>query len=128
MRSIRKAIVVILSGVGLVLVVGAALVVPTSHNLRPHLTLVLIGVVLIELAGWRRSNPFLPNERRYHDLREEVNGFMAQVRSLNRVSAGRDGAGVDEAERTRMIESLHASVDRIGHAAGREHGKNEGDA
>ncbi len=123
MRSIRKAVVVVLTGVGLVLVVGAALVTPTSHSVRPHLTLVLVGIVLIELAGWRRANPFLPNERRYHDLREEVNGFMDQVRRLNRASVG-----ADEAERARMIEALHASVDRMGHAAGREHGKNERDS
>jgi hypothetical protein len=126
-RAIRTAIVVALTDLGIAILVAAVLIIPTTGSgLRPHLTLVLIGVVLIEVAGWKHSNPFLPNERRYHALREEVDGFVALVRRLNRSSATPALAG-EETERAQVVASMHTAVDRMVRAAGRERREEEGD-
>jgi len=35
---------------------------------------------MIEAGVWKLTSPFLPSERRYGELREEVDGFIGRVR------------------------------------------------
>lgn len=108
---------------GMIIVFAAVLLIPPA-NLQIQLVVVLVGVLLIEAGVWGLTNPFLPNERQYVSLREEVDDFIDLVRQLNSAAVDK-GPGREVAQKAfdDTLEDLHSSVRRIGQLAGVEVGQ-----
>ena len=104
-------------------IVFAAMVVPdASRNLHLQVILALIGVLMIQAAVWKFANPFLPSERRFDELRNEVDDFIELVRDLNEVAiAARETHSLEDTGRVEhVLAEMHRSVDQMGRLAGRE--------
>lgn len=126
MRTIRKAVELGTPIVGMITVFAAVLLIPPA-NLQVQLVTVLIGVLLIEAGVWGLTKPFLPNERQFLSLREEVDDFIDLVRLLNKAAVDRrihteiaEGANGTFEE---ALADLHSSVRRMGQLAGVETGE-----
>lgn len=107
---------------GMLIVFVAVLTPQISANLQLQVILVLIGILLVQGAVWKFVNPFLPSERRYDDLRNEVDDFIGLVRELNHAAvAARSSTALASADRLEeVLTRMHLSVDQMGRLAGRE--------
>lgn len=108
--------------VGMLVVFGAVLFVDDRQTL---ILVVLLGILLIEAGVWKLSNPFLPTERRFNELRLEVDQFMELVRELNTagIEARKDDDAAAWARFENTLATMHASVERMAAAAGRGEGE-----
>jgi putative Mn2+ efflux pump MntP len=100
------------------LVVAMLLVYSTVTVIVDDYTRVLAitaGLLILIVGIWYASNPFLTSERRYIQLREEVQQFIQLSRRLNRVATS-EGSGE---EIQRVKSEMHDAVERIGAAAGK---------
>lgn len=116
----RELIEILLPLIGIVLIFAALLIAPVNDTVPRQVVVVLAGVLLLEASVWNLASPFLPEDRRYHGLRHEVDHFIQEVRELNRyeVQGGSgDHEGID-ARREEILISMHERVDRIGRLAG----------
>lgn len=82
-------------------------------NRPAELTIILVGILVNQVGVWNMASRLLPERRVFNVLRGEVDRFIDIVRKLNRKAVEGDAAGVVEAK-----EEMHASVERIGEAAG----------
>lgn len=124
MRKARKFLAMTLPILGTILVFLAILVPVISANLQIQVTVVLIGILVIEAGVWRLTSRILPNERKYLALRAEVRAFVDRVRVLN-ADGVKLRAAYTESDREAFLatlDSLHAAVDRMAKVAGREYG------
>jgi hypothetical protein len=109
--------------VGMIVVFGAVLFL---EDRRTMILVVLLGILLIEAGVWKLSNPFLPTERRFNALRLEVDQFMELVRELNGSAVealSGEGNRRAWARFRNTLATMHASVERMGEAAGRGEGE-----
>jgi len=107
---------------GMIVVFGAVLFL---EDRRSMILVVLLGILLIEAGVWKLSNPFLPTERRFNALRLEVDQFMELVRELNGSAIEALSSEGDRGSWARFrntLATMHASVVRMGEAAGRGEG------
>ena len=98
-----------------------AVVLISDVNLQTRIMTVLVGVLMIQAGVWKLTSPFLWNDRKYPELREEVEGFIVRVRSLNDAAVDARDAGTDE-PRGRfhgIRDAMHESVDRMAELAGK---------
>jgi hypothetical protein len=108
---------------GMIVVFGAVLFL---EDRRTMILVVLLGILLIEAGVWKLSNPFLPTERRFNALRLEVDQFMELVRELNGSAIealSGEGNASAWARFRNTLATMHASVERMGEAAGRGKGE-----
>ncbi|MGI9627073.1 MAG: hypothetical protein ACR2QM_09570 [Longimicrobiales bacterium] len=107
---------------GMILVFVAVLTPAVSVNLQLQVIIVLIGVLLVQGSVWKFTNPCLPSERRYDDLRNEVDDFIDLVRDLNNAAtSAQDTRALDQADKIEgVLSKMHMSVDQMGRLAGRE--------
>lgn len=118
MRLLRAAVTAAITLVGLAVVFLAVLGMPEAEG-STRAGIALFGVALIEAGAWRRANPFLPNERRFHELRAEVDSFIGLVRRLNQAALRTKERGLAAGEEESLILSaMHESVDEMGALAG----------
>ncbi len=104
-----------------------AVVLISDVNLQTRIMTVLVGVLMIQAGVWKLTSPFLRNDRKYPELREEVEGFIGRVRSLNDAAVDACDAGADE-PRVRfhgIRDAMHESVDRMAELAGKAAGDEE---
>ncbi len=122
MRNLRKALAIAFPMTGMLLVFVAILVPAISLNLQLQIVVVLVGLIIIEAGVWRLTAKILPNERKYHALRAEVDSFIGYVRILNTQGSNLRVQETETAKESFLetLDSLHASVDRMGEVAGRE--------
>lgn len=119
-RRLRKAIEFGLPIVGMLIVFGSLLFVP-SNLLQIQVFVVLIGVLILEAGVWGLTTGILPNERRYISLREEGDHFLVLIRGLNQAAVEKNRKGQASTEEFREAVSLmHASVERMASVAGDE--------
>ena len=119
MRSIRKFLGGAVPLLGMAIVFGAILFIDPERQ-QVQIIAVIVGVILIQAGVWKVTNPFLPSERRYTALREEVTRFLDQVRELNEAAADhrQERTSDTRARFERALGALHRSVDRMGEVAG----------
>ncbi len=124
MRRFRKMIDVSTTVVGTAIVFLAVILI-SDFNLQARIATVLVGVLMIEAGVWKLASPFLRSDRHFSDLREEVNGFIGRVRSLNEAALEARDTGTDEAWlRFRDItDGMHSSVDHMAELAGKAMGE-----
>jgi hypothetical protein len=119
-RRLRKAIEFGLPIVGMLIVFGSLLFVP-STLLQIQVFVVLIGVLILEAGVWGLTTGILPNERRYLSLREEGDHFLVLIRALNKAAVEKNRKRQASSEEFREAVSLmHASVERMASVAGDE--------
>lgn len=104
-------------------VVGMAVIffgVVTSDDPETQLALIIVGILLIQGGVWTFAQRVVGPRREYHALRNEVTDFLGLVRNLN-AAALENGAAEQAAaaERRRILEEMHARIDRMAEAAGR---------
>lgn len=118
MRTVRKLVNTGLPVLGTLVILGAVLLV---IDLRAQIVLVVAGLILVEVGVWKLASPLLPNERRFHALRAEVDRFIGLVRELNEAAMrGRAATGADAAATLEEARAgLHASVERMALVAGK---------
>ena len=119
MRRFRRTVELALPIAGVVLVLGAVLLLPGS--LMVQLGVVLAGLVLIEAGVWHLASPVLPSERKYVALRREVDGFILLVRRLNRatLALASDSSSANRAKLLEVRDEMLDSVRRMERVAGR---------
>ena len=122
MQSLRQSFKVVLSLLGMLVAFFG--VVYFQEDVQ-RLLAVLVGMLLVEAAVWNLANPLLPSNRRYLDLRAEVEGFIGKVPALNSVAldARSSDAPADWERYRSVLEEMHASVERMGDVAGKEEGE-----
>ncbi|HUH12340.1 MAG TPA: hypothetical protein VMK65_04490 [Longimicrobiales bacterium] len=118
MRAIRRLVDTALPVLGTLIVLGGVLFV---YDLMARVAVVVVGLLLVEVGVWKLANPLLPNERRFHALRDEVDRFIQLVRGLNQAALRRIAERSPESEQAfeEARAELHASVERISVYAGR---------
>ena len=98
-----------------------AVVLISDLNLQARIITVLVGVLMIQAGVWKLTSPFMRNDRKYPELRKEVDEFIVRVRSLNEAAVEAREVGTDEPRvRCREIrDGMHESVDRMAELAGK---------
>jgi len=122
-RRLRNLIQASIPIVGAV-IVFLALILISDANPQTRLAIVLVGILIIEAGVWGLTNPFLPSERRYLELRDEVDGFILLVRALNQAGLDARASGTGESWRRvcGVMDEMHASVDHMAELAGKAEG------
>jgi hypothetical protein len=94
-----------------------------SDSLQLQVISVLFGILILEAGVWGLASRLLPDERRYLDLREEVDHFVGLIPELNAsavASLDREGSKEDEKRFQEVLEQLHACVRRMGEVAAKD--------
>ena len=121
MRTIRRLIEMGLPIVGMVVVFGAILLPTINLNLQIQVVITLVGILMIEAGVWKLTSPFLPSERKFNALRRQVDGFIDLVRQLNNAAVeSREKSDEPSLAVQEVLDSMHASVDKMGTLAGQE--------
>lgn len=123
MRTIRNTLKIALPLAGVVVIFAAILLVP-PESVVTQILVSLVGILMIEAGVWNLTDNFLPSERKYDELRDEVERFIQGVRALNRaaVSARSFPGPRSWASYQAALDALHDSVDRMGGVAGKTSG------
>ena len=115
-KMARRAIKALAPTLGIVIILSSILFSPET-NPQLHVTVLLVGVLILQAEAWGFTRVFLPSERVYVALREEVDRFLGLVRVLNQVAARDDGQKHGEVFRDTMQE-MHISVECMAEFAG----------
>jgi len=117
-RSLRIILDRSLRILGMVLVVGALLL---GRSIYSQLAVGLVGLICIELGVWQLAHRLLPNDRRFHALRRELDAFVECSRQLNQAALA---IQINDTPEQRVAfddlrRALHQSVDVIAAVAGK---------
>jgi hypothetical protein len=91
----------------------------SPNNLQLQVILLLLGVLILEAGVWGVTRALLPNERRYPELRHEVNIFLDLVRVVNAAARARDDGQEDDTRFQTSLEQMRVCVERMGECAGK---------
>ena len=83
MRNLRKYLDVGLPMLGVIVILSTVLFL---RDIRAQIAVIMIGIILIEAGVWKLAHQLLPNDRRYHALRTEIDHFITLSRQLNETS------------------------------------------
>jgi len=118
-KNIRRNIDLALTAVGIA-VVFSAIILGTSLNVRAQMPIAIIGVLLMQAGIWGLSAKFIPNQRRYTNLREEGDRMLDLIRELNAAAIAKE-IGTEDAKRfQRTLEAMHSSVLKMSELASDE--------
>ncbi len=92
MQRLRNVIDRFVIYTGVVLVLGMMLFTGASVQ---QTSLVLFGLLLVQLGVWRLASALLPSARRNHVLRNEVDQFIKLVREMYRVANAKDASAFE---------------------------------
>ena len=117
MRYLRKSFDIGLPMIGVMIILGAVLFL---REIRIQIAVVMVGIVLIEAGVWKIAHQLLPNDRRYHALRYEIDAFIALSRDLNEAALVAKVEDTPENRRSfdEIRKSMHRAVDQIADVAG----------
>lgn len=103
--------------IGLGLIVGGVLL---PMPIRFQILSVIIGLLVYQTMLLGLFERFLPNERRFLALREEVDRLLALVRDLNQAAIAAHAVGMDRDHyMSPILRRMHDTVDRLPNVAGR---------
>ena len=117
-RNVRRTVDVALPVLGIGIIFGSVLF-GSPNQLQFQVILLLVGVLILEAGVWGLTNAVLPNERRYPDLRQEVDHFIGLVRALNSAAVARDEGKEDDSRFRESLKEMRASLQRISEVAGK---------
>lgn len=111
-RMARRGIEAAVPTLGVAIILGSVLFVP-EINAQLHVTILLIGVLVLQAGPWGLTRALLPSERASLGLREEAERFLGLMRVLHHADVASDG-GQEHDELVRdTVEKMHTSVDRM---------------
>ncbi len=86
-----------------------------------HLSLIVLGFLLVEISVLMFVNQIIPSERRYYALRAETDHFLKLVRRLNTTALRMKRTDVPNYHREfeEIQQEMKCSVDRMGTVAGK---------
>ncbi len=116
-RQIRKSVLHGLPFIGVQLIITVML----FSQALSHLSLVVLGFLLVEVSVLMLANRIMPNERRYHALRAETNDFLKLVRRLNTTAIRMSRTEIPNYHREfeKIQQEMKCSVDRMAAVAGK---------
>ena len=120
-RTIRRILEIALPVLGMGVIFMSVLF--RSDSLQLQVLFVLFGVLLLEAGVWGLASRLLADERRYLDLRGEVDHFIGLIPELNESAVARlnrDGSKEDEERFQGVLEHLHDCVGRMGEVAAKD--------
>ena len=116
-RMARRGIEAAVPILGIVIILGSVLFLP-DINTQLHVTVLLVGVLILQAGPAGLTRLLLPSERAFPALRKEGDHFLGLMRVLNQASV----AGDDDQEKGEIlrdaVEKMHTSVDRMAELAG----------
>jgi len=117
LRHLRKGFDIGLPMIGVMIILGAVLFL---SEIRIQIAVVMVGIVLIEAGVWKIAHQLLPNDRRYHALRYEIDAFISLSRDLNEAALAAKAEDTPEKRRAfdEIRESMHRTVEQISDVAG----------
>ncbi len=117
MRDIHRFLRVFVPVAGGIFLLLSELIVPSAFRFA---VIVAVGIAMVVVGSWRLFYSFLPDERRFTALREEVNAFLEIVRQLNSVAyAARQEAHVWYPQAIQDLKAaMHDGVERMAEVAG----------
>ncbi|MGD8698772.1 MAG: hypothetical protein PVJ43_05745 [Gemmatimonadales bacterium] len=102
-RTVNRYVPLIGVTIGLVLILSGLANVDASAELYMR---VIVGIVLVVGGYFYAQHPFLSSERKYSQLREEVDNFIGLVRRLNRTAVAIGGGPEFDDVTTAMRQSV----------------------
>lgn len=122
-KRLRRNIDMVLTAVGIA-VVFSAIILGASLDVRAQMPIALIGVLLMEAGIWGLSAKFLPNQRKYINLRDEGDRMLDLIRELNSAAIAKE-KGTEDAKRFQQtLEAMHSSVLKMSELASVEASQN----
>jgi len=115
-RMVRRTIKSAVPILGTLIILSSLLFSP-EINPQLHVTVLLVGVLVLQAEAWGITRVFSPNERVFPVLRDEVDRFLGLVRVLNRAAAQSGGQDHDGVRRD-TLEEMHTSVECMAEVAG----------
>jgi hypothetical protein len=95
--------------IGLLLILSGLVVVEANAELYMR---VIVGIVLVMAGYFYAQHPFLSSERKYTELRSEVDKFVDLVRKLNRTAMA-IGGGPEFDEVTAAMRQSVARIEEL---------------
>ena len=117
-RTIRRILEIALPVLGMGVIFLSVLF--GSDSLQLQVLSVLFGILILEAGVWGLASRLLPDERRYIELREEVEHLIGLIPELNTSAVARldpDGSKEDGERFHDVLEQLHDCVRRMGEVA-----------
>lgn len=117
MRQFRRVVVLGLPFIGAQIIISVIL----FSQALPHLAMIMLGFLLVELSVLMLVNKVMPNERRYLALRRETDHFLKLVRQLNTAAIRMYRTDIPDyrKEFDNIQASMIQSVQRMGAVAGK---------
>lgn len=109
MRRLRNVIDRLVFYAGIVLVLGTMSIMVASVL---QTSMVVFGLLLVQLGVWRAASAVLPNARRNQSLRDEVDQFIKLVREIYRAANAKEAAAFET-----VADNLRARTERVIDAA-----------
>jgi hypothetical protein len=97
---------------GVVIILSAILFL---QEIRSQISVVLIGIILIESGIWKISNRILPDDRKFFYLRSEIDTFIILYRQLNSaaVKLNNNNSAENEKVFNNIRDDLENCLERI---------------
>ncbi len=102
---------------GVTLILGSVLVAP-QMNAQLHVTILLVGVLILQIGPWGLTRMLLPNERDFPALRKEGDHFLGLLRVLSTAPAPKEDDQEDGTLFTDTVKEMQDSVERMAEIAG----------
>ncbi len=115
-RRLNRLAAPISSILGILIIYGGVTLIGSGTT---QLTVVTLGILVIEAGVYYMANPIITSERRYSGLRDEVDVFIDLVRRLNRLAAKNS----TKEDLEQVQDSMRESVDRMGALARHPHAR-----
>ena len=115
-RKARRGIEAGIPLLGVTLILGSVLVAP-QINAQLHVTILLIGVLILQAGPWGLTRRLLPNERDLPALRKEGDHFLGLLRVLSRAPAPNEDAQEEGTLFTDTVKEMQDSVERMAEIA-----------
>ena len=92
MQRLRNFIDRFLTYTGVLVVLGTMIFTDAS---RMQVSLVLFGLLILQLGVWQVGSALWPSARKNHLLREEINQFIKLVREMHRVAIAKEASAFE---------------------------------
>ena len=109
MRRLRNVIDRLVFYAGIVLVLGTMSIMEASVL---QTSMVVFGLLLVQLGVWRAASAVLPNARRNQSLRDEVDQFIKLVREMYRAANAKEAPAFET-----VADELRTRTERVIDAA-----------
>lgn len=115
---LQATIKTVLPPLGVGIIVGSVCFI---QDFRLQMVAITLGLFMVEGGVWKIAQTTIMNQRKYHSLRAEVNGFLGLVRDLNRAALTMKTTPSVEKQREfeTILQAMQDAVHRMADVAGK---------